>query len=125
MSETNCPICFSDLEVADVTPCAECGNIPEEIEHTAAGIHTFAEMRIFGDLTLVLCNFCQVDFGSFHPEYFGLPRAAVIGYEKMQFLRTVDDVRIGKDKVCPNCKYRLAFLRFVRAARELHSVAKS
>src|SRR5882724_11749050 len=99
MSETNCPICFTELEVADVAPCMECGDLPKEIEHALAGTHTYAEMRIFGELTLVLCNFCQVDFGSFHPEYFGLPTAAVIGYEKMQFLRTVDDVRIGKDKV--------------------------
>lgn len=92
----------------------------EEIEHALAGKHTYAEMRIFGNLSVVLCNFCQVDFGSFHPDYFGLPRNARIGYEKMQFVRAVPEVFIGKDKYCPQCNLRLAFLKFVVAARELH-----
>ncbi len=120
MSETHCPLCYSALEVRDVAPCMECGNLPEEIEHALAGRHTYAEMRIFGDLTLVLCDFCQVDFGSFNPEAFGLPRGARIGFEKMQFLRSVEGVRIGKDKVYPSCNYRLPFLKFVQRARELH-----
>ena len=77
-------------------------------------------MRIFGELTLVLCDFCQVDFGSFNPEFFGLPKDTRIGYEKMQFLRDVEGARISKDKVCPNCKYRLPFLKFVQQARELN-----
>jgi hypothetical protein len=98
----------------------ECGNLPEEIEHALAGKHTYAEMRIFDGLTLVLCNFGQVDFGSFNPEVFGLPKDAHIGYEKMQFLRNVEDVHIGKDKVCPRCKYRLPFLKLVQRALELH-----
>lgn len=125
MSETNCPICFTSLEVADVAPCMQCGSLPAEIEQAVAGSHTYAEMRIFGDLTLVLCNFCQVDFGSMNPEFFGLPKTAVIGYQKMQFLRSVDDVRISKDKVCPTCQHRLAFLKFVQASRELHHTARA
>jgi hypothetical protein len=120
MSETHCPLCYTELEVADVAPCMECGNLPEEIEHALAGKHTYAEMRIFDDLALVLCDFCQVDFGSFNPEIFGLPRDARIGYDKMQFLRDVEEIRIGKDKVCPSCKYQLPFLKFVQQARELH-----
>lgn len=98
----------------------ECGNLSQEIEHALVGKHTYAEMRIFGDLTLVLCDFCQVDFGSFNPEVFGLPKDARLGYQKMQFLRDVEDVRIGKDQVCPSCEYRLPFLKFVARARESH-----
>jgi hypothetical protein len=118
--DTHCPLCSTELEVADVAPCAECGHLPHEIEHALAGKHTYAEMRIFDDLSLVLCNFCQVDFGSFQQDFFGLPHTANIGYEKMQFLRDVTEVFIGKDKYCPQCNLRLAFLKFVAAAREIH-----
>ena len=120
MSESHCPLCYSLLEVADVAPCMECGNRVKEVEHAREGKHTYAEVQIFGDLTLVLCEFCQVDFGSFNPEVFGLPRGTRIGYDKMQFLRDVTEVRIAKDKVCPQCEYRLPFLRFVQRAREFH-----
>ena len=72
----------------------ECGSLPEEIEHARAGKHSYAEMSIFSDLSLVLCNFCQVDFGSFKPEMFGLPSESRIGYGKMQFVREVTDVHI-------------------------------
>jgi hypothetical protein len=98
----------------------ECGHLPEEIGHALAGRHTYAEVRIFGDLTLVLCDFCRVDFGSFDPDVFGMPKGARIGYEKIQFLRDVEEIRIGKDKVCPQCRHRLPFLRFVQKAREVH-----
>jgi hypothetical protein len=125
MSETHCPLCYSVLEIADVAPCMECGNLSEEIEHALAGKHTYAEMRIFDDLTLVLCDFCQVDFGSFNPEFFGLPRDTRIGYEKMQFIGSVEEVRIGKDKVCPSCKYRLPFLKFMQRVREMHGHGKT
>jgi hypothetical protein len=120
MSDSQYPICYAPLEVTDVAPCMECGNIPQAIEHALAGKHSYAEMRIFGDLTLVLCDFCQVDFGSYDPTFFGLPRGARIGYEKMQFLRAVGEVFIVKDKYCPQCGYRLPFLKFVQKARELH-----
>lgn len=124
-NHTVCPLCYADLETIDVAPCWECGHLTEEIEHALAGQHTYAEMQIFGDLTAVLCNFCQVDFGSFHPEYFGLPRDARIGYEKMQFVRDLTDVFIGKDKYCPQCNLRLAFLKFVVAARQFHEDANA
>ena len=123
MSDSQCPICYTPLEVTDVAPCMECGNIPQEIEHALAGKHSYAEMRIFGDLTLVLCDFCQVDFGSYDPTFFGMPRDARIGYEKMQFLRAVEDVVIAKDKYCPQCGFRLPFLKFVQQAREFHGKA--
>ena len=103
----------------------ECGNLLEERDHCREGKHTYAEMRIFGDLTLVLCNFCQVDFGSTDPEFFGLPGNARIGYDKMQFVRDIQDVSITKDKVCPECQHRLPFLRFVQRAREIHQTQSS
>lgn len=115
---THCPLCFNALETRDVAPCWECGHLPEEIEHTRTGQHTYAEMRVFGELSAVLCDFCQVDFGSFDPTFFGLPRGVRIGYQKMQFIRAIENIAIVKDKYCPQCGYRLAFLQFVDEARQ-------
>jgi hypothetical protein len=120
MSKNYCPICFIKLEVKDVAPCMECGHLDEEIEHALAGIHTYYEMRIFGELSLILCDFCQVDFGSFHPEFFSLPPNARIGFGKMQFIRSIDNYSIQKDKFCPDCRHRIQFLNFVYQAREFN-----
>ncbi len=62
----------------------------------------------------------MVDFGSQDPTYFGLPPKTRIGFEKMQLVRAVDGAPIGRDKFCPRCDRRLAYLEFVAAARELH-----
>jgi hypothetical protein len=117
MNNTYCPLCQSKLEVIDVAPCWECGHLPVEIEHARARKHSYAEMRVFRDLTVLLCNFCQVDFGSSTPEYFGLPTGSRIGYQTLEFVREIPDVYIGKDKWCPECGHRLAFLEFVENAR--------
>jgi hypothetical protein len=118
MSENYCPICYSKLEVKEVAPCEECGHLDEEIKHFKS--HKYSEMRIFGNLSLILCNFCQVDFGSFNPEFFGLSRKSKIGFEKMQFVNSVENVSIVLDKFCPECHHRIQFLKFVADARELH-----
>lgn len=120
MNPDYCPLCNTLLEVRDVSPCMDCGHRPEEIEHTLAGRHTFTERRIFGNLTLVLCDFCEVDFGSYDPAFFGLPRTAGIGFDKMDLVRTIDTISIGKDKYCPQCDYRLAFLEFVDKVRRMN-----
>jgi hypothetical protein len=121
MSNTHCPLCYTELEVVDVSPCMDCGTFLHEIEDAVEGKHTYAELRIFGDLSLVLCNFCMVDFGSYDPTYFGLPKGTKIGYGKKEFVRAIEVVYIGKDKYCPNCHRRLAFLKFVEQARQLHA----
>lgn len=99
----------------------ECGQLEQEIEHALAGKHTYAEWRIFGDLTLVLCNFCMVDWDSYHPEFFGLPPNTDIGFKRMQLVREPEKIEIAKDKYCPTCGHRIQFLEFLVAARELHS----
>ena len=120
MRISHCPLCYGELETREVTPCMECGGEPIELQHLAEGRHTYAELRVFGELALVLCDFCQVDFGSRDPAFFGLPRHARIGFDKMQFLRDVPATP-GHDKYCPDCGLRLAFLKFVVAARERHA----
>ena len=121
MSHDFCPICHTALEVRDVAPCMECGAVTIEIEHALAGKHTYAQYRIFDDLTLVLCNICWLEFGNFNPEYFGLPKDTLLGPSRIDFVRSVDDVQIGEDKYCPNCHARLAFLKFVAEARAVHA----
>jgi|KBSMisStaDraftv2_1062788.scaffolds.fasta_scaffold50604_4 hypothetical protein len=122
MQATNCPICYEPLEVLDVSPCMDCGCLATDLDHASAGKHTYAEYRIFGDLSLVLCDFCSVDFSSYDPTYFGLQRGARIGpgERAWQFVRDVPAV-IAKDKCCTHCNRRLKFLEFLLHARELHN----
>jgi hypothetical protein len=88
----------------------------KEIEHALMGRHTYSQMRVC-DFILTLRDFCQVDFGSLRPEFFGLSKNERIGYEKMQFVRDVKDTSIRKDKVCVRCGYRLSFLKFIAEIR--------
>jgi hypothetical protein len=118
---SHCPICHGPLEVRDVAPCMDCGCEPSEIDEAKARAHTYAEYRIFGNLFLVLCNFCQVDFSSYDPTYFGLPLGKSVGIDRgWQFVREVQPF-IAKDKCCPQCRHRLPFLEFVVAVRALHA----
>jgi hypothetical protein len=118
MQETHCLLCYEELEVREVAPCDDCGWDPTEIEHFNIGKHHYTEYEIFPGLNLTLCNFCDVDFGSYDPTFFGLPKRTRIGFDKMKFVRVVREASLGRDKYCPNCKCRLSFLKFVVQARE-------
>jgi hypothetical protein len=118
MSDSSCPICFGPLVSRDVAPCMDCGHLPEEINHFREGKHTYDVMEIVDGLRLVLCDFCQVDFGSYDPEFFGLPRNHPLGYETMRFVRRLNEPSLGHDKYCTSCDRRLAFLKFVTTVRE-------
>lgn len=117
MQEIACPLCHGPLEVREVAPCHECGGEPKELLHFRKGQHSYAEYEVLPGLNLILCNFCDVDFGTFDPAFFGLARNASIGYQSMRLVGAVQDPSIGKDKFCAACGYRLAFLRFVRQSR--------
>ena len=116
MQETHCPVCHTELEVREVAPCYECGGDPTELEDLAARRHTYAEVRALG-VAIVLCDFCQADFSSYSPSYFNQPANARLGLGEFEFIRDVTDLRVGKDKFCPSCRRRLAFLRFVSDVR--------
>ena len=117
MSESNCPICYDPLQVRGVAPCWDCGADPAEPGHLAAGRHKYAEFLIF-DAAIIRCDFCQVDFGSYAPDYFR--RTHRVRYEKgMTFVRDVLDPHPTKDKYCPSCGRRLAFLRFLADVRDI------
>jgi hypothetical protein len=121
MNASHCPLCFTKLQVRDVAPCAECGHLPEEIAHALAGKHKYAEMRICNALTVILCDYCQVDFGSHDADFLGLSGKKRIGFGEMVFVRAIENIHIGKDKYCHQCGYRLAFLDFIARVRKLHA----
>jgi len=87
------------------------------LEECRTGHHTYAEYEVFPGVAAVLCNFCDVDFGSYDPTVFGLPNGTKIGSERMHLIRVVKP-EIGKDKYCPTCQHRLAFLTFKETAKE-------
>ena len=122
MQETHCPLCHGELETREVAPCHECGAIPEEKEHLAQGEHTYREYEVFPPLRLILCDFCDVDFGSYDPTFFGLPRGTRIGYQHFVPLEPVQHPALAHDKYCAACGHRLKFLRFVADARRQHAV---
>lgn len=113
-----CPICFSDLEVTDCAPCDDCGHLPEEIEHFKSGIHRYTVYEIAHGLRLQLCNFCDVDFGSYKPDYLGLRKNKHLGFEHFNFVKAVENPILTKDYYCSSCGHRLTFLKFLCELRE-------
>lgn len=117
MKKEQCPICYSNLDVKEFAPCDDCGGIEEEIDHFKSGIHTYTLYEIYDGLTLQLCNFCDVDFGSYKSEYLGLPKHKRIGYENFKVLESVENPCIQITKYCPECNKGLKFLNFLRELR--------
>ena len=122
MQETHCPICYGELAVREVAPCDDCGGRPKELEHFRERMHTYAIYEIFPGLELTLCDFCAVDFASYHPDFFGLPKQTRLGFgtDRMKLVRSLDQPSAQLGKVCIQCGLRLTFARFVAHARERH-----
>ena len=98
-----------------------CGAVSTEIEHAREGQHTYAEYKVFDDVSMVLCDFCQVDIGSIHPEYWGTSNIQRISFTDLRLVRQVDDLHIGRDKYCPECGDRLALLVALKKIRDLNA----
>jgi hypothetical protein len=116
MAESHCPICHTKLEGRDVAPCFDCGDDPRELDDLANGKHTYSEVLAFG-VPLVVCNVCEADFASYDQAYFNRPREARQGLGEFVFVRQLLHPVPAKDKYCPACSRRLAFLRFLAAVR--------
>lgn len=119
MQETHCPICYGALESREVAPCDDCGGAPQELDHLRQGIHAYSVYTVFAGMELTLCDFCHVDFGSYNPDFFGLPKGQRIDLTKMSLVRSVDQPSLHLGKVCTQCGLRLSFARFVARVREL------
>lgn len=116
-----CPICYHELEVRECAPCDDCGCYPQETDHFKAGIHTYKIYEVYRGLRLTLCNFCEVDFGSYKSEYLGLPNGKRIGFEDFSYVKDLENPQITKDKYCPECEKRLRFLQFLDAVRTMNT----
>ena len=114
MADSHCPLCFTELITKNVTPYMECGGDEMELDHYQK--HQYREYKLSFEQRLVLCDFCDVDFGSFDPTYFGFPTGQKVGLEHFNFVRDVRDNSLRKDKYCPSCQYRLSFLKFMSLA---------
>lgn len=119
MKTEQCPICYSNLEVKEFAPCDDCGGLDEEKNHFRDGIHKYNVYEIYQGLKLQLCDFCDVDFGSYKSEYWGFLGNKRIGYENFKFVSSVDNPLIQKTKYCPECNRGLKFLTFLRDLREI------
>jgi ribosomal protein L37AE/L43A len=119
MAESHCPICYSKLEARDVAPCWDCGHDASELADLRDGHHSYDEIRVLGE-PIVLCDFCQADWTSYDPAYFGQAVGQRL-QRPSELIRHVDDPRVERDKVCPSCNRRLAFLRYLTKIRGIAS----
>lgn len=120
-----CPICYHELEVRDCAPCDDCGWDAKEIAHLQQGIHVYKTYEVYKGFQLTLCNFCDVDFGSYHSQFFGFSTNQRIGFQNFVFVRELTDPKVTKDKFCPQCSMRLKFLNFLSAVRKLNANSES
>jgi hypothetical protein len=114
MGQSQCPICFTPLEVRDVTPCFICGGQPEMVERFSPDAD-FREWRMPGAQLIVLCHGCELEEFMVPGGWgyrLGLP-AYALPVNALQSVRHLEQPSLGRDKFCPNCKLRLAFLEVV------------
>lgn len=114
-----CPICKGALEEIDVAPCYDCGHEPAELEELSRREHEYFVYSAFGQ-EIVLCDFCDVDFGSYDPNYFGWPKRRPDD-GLLERVRAIDDPRPARDGYCSHCRHRKAFLSFLKAARKYNN----
>src|SRR5262245_34376890 len=116
MGQLQCPICYSPLETRDVSPCMICGGWPE-ISSRLDPNQEFREWRLPNDQTLVLCRGCEleefmVDGGWGYR--FGLGNVD-LPINALHYVRRVPSSSLAKDKFCPHCNLRLAFLNVMES----------
>ena len=94
----------------------DCGHLDHEIEHALSGRHTLQSIAL-GDLTLILCDFCWIDFDSYYPELLRLPKGSKMKPRWISFERWMSN--IGKDKYCPTFR-PFSVPKVCGAGRQLH-----
>ena len=117
---TDCPVCSTRLKATDTAPCFDCGHMAHELGECARGEHEYHVFELWGR-EIVLCDFCDADFGSYFPDYWGLPEGPLPDYP-LHLIRKLDSPGIEQDLYCVTCKHRLAFLLF-RAHALAHNAA--
>jgi hypothetical protein len=116
-STMDCPLFNAAMALKPVSPCMECGGDARELRMLEDLAHSYNEVLVFGKHALVLCDFCQIDFGTYPSYFFGLPRHQHLGFNDLVFQRKVAP-QLSQDWVCDHCGYRKAFTDFVLRLRE-------
>ena len=113
MGQSQCPMCYSALEIRDVTPCYICGGRPESVAQFDFAVE-FREFRLPDGQVIVMCWGCEL--GEFMvPGGWGYRIAfgEALPINALQWSRSLQASRLQKDKFCPACNLRLAFLDVV------------
>lgn len=124
MLNVQCPLCFMPLEPRDVTPCFICGGWPNVVMSFREG-QEFARWRLPQGEELILCRPCEL-------EEFMVPggwgwrlqmSTQPLPLHHLQFVRKVEKPQLGKDRFCPTCNLRWAFLQIVDKRKEAADVS--
>lgn len=116
-----CPVCFDELELRNLAPCDDCGFAEAEIEHFESHEHVYSEFEVYGS-TLILCNFCDLDFSSYKPEHWGFESGRRVGYGSQGFRKVTElpysALSIKKGWFCSTCGATLKMVEAALKARE-------
>jgi hypothetical protein len=113
-----CPICHSSLTKRRVAPCYDCGHAEQELIELAEGEHEYNELLAFGRHKIILCDFCDADFASYSPSWFGKAGDGTIG-RVLELVRPIDPSSYPfVDGYCEACGKRLAYLKFLADVRK-------
>ena len=119
LSSGDCPLCSGPLEVRSVAPCEQCGADPDSLARFNAGDQSYHLVKALKGKEMILCTGCMLNFGSLDPSYLGVPAGTSYGFEHMEIVREIKSPVVRADNFCPDCGYRLRFLRFVKEVRSL------
>jgi len=115
-----CPVCFEELTIQDCAPCDDCGCNQTEILHFKENKHTYKIYDVHKGLHLTLCDFCDVDFGSYDSKYFGFENGYQLSIKNFKFIKEIENPKISKDMFCAKCSHKINFLNFVFDIRALN-----
>src|SRR6185369_6718279 len=117
LGQSHCPICYTPLEARDVTPCYICGGWPEVVARFDQAAE-YIEFRLPMGRTLLLCRDCELE-EFMVPGGWGyqLAPSEKLPVNALQRKRATPKPHLARDKFCPTCNLRLAFLDVIAASQ--------
>lgn len=109
------------MVVKELTPCMDCGWDEFELDHFET--HRYNEHEIAFGAKLVLCDYCETDFGSYQKSFFGF-KDRQLDMMDFKFVREVHDKSLRKGYFCPTCNMTAPFLEFVALCRMKNAKGK-
>ena len=93
----------------------ECGTDDFELDHFET--HEYLEFEAYFGQRLVLCDFCEADFPSYDPTYFGFPIGKRLHTDDWKFIQRITGNELQEVPYCPKCTRSLAFTSFIATCR--------